>query len=308
MTEVQLTWAATVHYRRLATVAMLPLLVAVGVGGPGYLAGRPMLAALALAARRPGFGVRIRGQLSAARCVEGEEITIRRPAEPGGPAGLLGARLSLPPALLTAGTVACAHGGTGVLDTDWRGTAQRWGRWNGQIVITVTSRGGLFTGTAAVSIPEITVFPRPPSLAQLVLPPTCAPGSVIMLTGARVRAWSSPGYGRSPRVTGCGGSTGQSRAAAVHCTSTSSRPNGPPRSLRSSTRSPTPDRRGTPRWTVRYAGRLVSPVPTRGPATGSGSSRWTRRCAGSSWHRVGAVLPHRRIRAGCPRHPELRIT
>ena len=37
-------------------------------------------------------------------------------------------------------------------------------------MITVTSRGGLFTGTAAVSIPQITVFPRPPSLAQLVLP------------------------------------------------------------------------------------------------------------------------------------------
>ena len=171
MTEVQLTWVATAHYRRLATVAMLPLLAAVVLGGPGYLVlAAPMLAALALAARRPGFGVRIRVQLSADRCVEGEEITIRVRAEPGGPAGSLGARLSLPPALLTAGPVACAQGGTGVLDTEWRGTAQRWGRWNGQIVITATSRGGLFTGTAAVSIPQITVFPRPPSLAQLVLP------------------------------------------------------------------------------------------------------------------------------------------
>ncbi len=171
MTEVQLTWAATAHYRRLATVAMLPLLAAVVLGGPGYLVlAAPMLAALALAARRPGFGVRIRVQLSADRCVEGEEITIRVRAEPSGPAGALGARLALPPALLTAGPVACTQGGTGVLNTDWRGTAQRWGRWNGQIVITVTSRGGLFTGTAAVSIPQITVFPRPPSLAQLVLP------------------------------------------------------------------------------------------------------------------------------------------
>ena len=171
MTEVQLTWAATAHYRRLATVAMLPLLAAVVLGGPGYLVlAAPMLAALALAARRPGFGVRIRLQLSADRCVEGEEITIRVRAEPGGPASALGARLSLPPALLTAGPVACAQGGPGVLDTEWRGTAQRWGRWNGQIVITATSRGGLFTGTAAVSIPQITVFPRPPSLAQLVLP------------------------------------------------------------------------------------------------------------------------------------------
>ena len=172
MTELALTWAAAAHYRRLATVALLPLLAAVVLGNPGYLVlAAPMVAALALAARRPGYGARVRVQVSGDRCVEGEEIIIRVSAEPGGPAGSLAARLALPPALQAAdGPVACAQGGAGVLDTDWRVSAQRWGRWRGQVVVTATTRGGLFAGTAVVSIPEITVFPHPPSLTQLALP------------------------------------------------------------------------------------------------------------------------------------------
>ncbi len=171
MTDLPLAWAATAHYRRLATVAVLPLLAAVVLGHPGYLVlAAPVVAALALAARRPGFGARIRVQVSADRCVEGEEITIRVRAEARGPAGSLAAGLALPPALRAAGPVTRAQGGTDALGTQWRVTAQRWGRWDGQIMITATSRGGLFAGTATVSVPEITVFPRPPSLAQLVLP------------------------------------------------------------------------------------------------------------------------------------------
>ena len=38
------------------------------------------------------------------------------------------------------------------------------------MTVSVTSRGGLFTGTAAVSLPQLTVYPRPPSLSQLALP------------------------------------------------------------------------------------------------------------------------------------------
>jgi uncharacterized protein (DUF58 family) len=49
-------------------------------------------------------------------------------------------------------------------------TALRWGRWDGRILVTVRSRGGLFAGTAALGLGEITVFPRPPSLTQLALP------------------------------------------------------------------------------------------------------------------------------------------
>ena len=62
------------------------------------------------------------------------------------------------------------RGGGGALETSWKLTARRWGRWSGQVTVSVTSRGGLFTGTAAVSLPQLTVYPRPPSLSQLALP------------------------------------------------------------------------------------------------------------------------------------------
>ena len=62
------------------------------------------------------------------------------------------------------------QGGGGPVEAEWQVTAQRWGRWDGRILVTVRSRGGLFAGSAALGLGEITVFPRPPSLAQLALP------------------------------------------------------------------------------------------------------------------------------------------
>jgi uncharacterized protein (DUF58 family) len=62
------------------------------------------------------------------------------------------------------------QGGGGPVEAEWGVTAQRWGRWDGRIPVTVRSRGGLFAGSAVLGLGEITVFPRPPSLAQLALP------------------------------------------------------------------------------------------------------------------------------------------
>jgi len=172
VTEHELSWTATAHYRRLATVALLPLLAAVVLANPGYLVlAAPLVAALALAARRPGYRAQVHLEVPAARCVEGEEITLRVRAEPGGPAGSLAVRLALPAALqASAGPRDWAQGGASAIDREWRITAQRWGRWDGAVVLTVTSTGGLFAGTAVVRLPEITVFPRPPALTQLALP------------------------------------------------------------------------------------------------------------------------------------------
>ena len=196
-----LSWAPTAHYRRLASVALLPLLAAVVFGRPGYLVlAAPMVAALALAARRPRYGTQAGVRVSADRCFEGEQVVIAVNAEPGGPADSAGVRLSLPPALTVSGGPGSAgpgsggpasdrpgsggtggrgrsggpadpvQGGGGPVEAEWRVTAQRWGRWDGRILVTVRSRGGLFAGTAALNLGEITVFPRPPSLAQLALP------------------------------------------------------------------------------------------------------------------------------------------
>ncbi len=177
--EQVLTWAPTAHHRRLATVALLPLLAAVVLGRPGYLVlAAPVVAALALAGRRPRYGARVSVRSSGGRCFEGEQIVIRVTAEPGGAADSAGVRLALPPALAVGagqghggGAAGLVHGGGGSVAAEWRVTAQRWGRWDsGRVLVAVRSRGGLFAGTAVLGVGEITVFPRPPSLSQLVLP------------------------------------------------------------------------------------------------------------------------------------------
>ena len=84
-----LSWAPTAHYRRLASVALLPLLAAVVFGRPGYLVlAAPMVAALALAARRPRYGTRAGVRVSADRCFEGEQVVIARERRAGRPGGL----------------------------------------------------------------------------------------------------------------------------------------------------------------------------------------------------------------------------
>ena len=96
MTELDLTWSATVHYRRLATVGLLPLLAAVVLGYPGYLVlAAPFVAALAVAARRPGYPARVRVQMPDERCVEGEDILVQVSAEADGPAAAVAVRLAL---------------------------------------------------------------------------------------------------------------------------------------------------------------------------------------------------------------------
>ena len=85
--ELGLTWVPTSHYRRLVTVALLPLLAAVVLGHPGYLVlAAPMVAALALAASRPGYGARVSVRSSGDRCFEGEQVTVQVSARPAGPA------------------------------------------------------------------------------------------------------------------------------------------------------------------------------------------------------------------------------
>ena len=222
-----LSWAPTAHYRRLVSVALLPLLATVVLGRPGYLVlAAPMVAALAVAARRPRYGARATVGVSADRCFEGEQVMIAVKAEPDGPADSAGVQLSLPAALAVSGGpgsgadrsgrgghggsgpdrdrpgsggrggsgpdgsgpgsggpggdgtggrggpggVGPVRGGGGPAEAEWQVTAQRWGRWDGRILVTVRSRGGLFAGTAALGLGEITVFPRPPSLTQLALP------------------------------------------------------------------------------------------------------------------------------------------
>src|SRR5262249_25810513 len=115
-TEPRPAWVPTAHYRRLVTVAVLPLLAAVILGHPAYLVlAAPVVAARARAARRPGHGAGVSVKASGARCFEGEQLPIRAPAEPSGPAESVGLQLMLPPALAVSDgtTVSFVHGGGG---------------------------------------------------------------------------------------------------------------------------------------------------------------------------------------------------
>jgi uncharacterized protein (DUF58 family) len=198
-TEQEATWVATPHYRRLATVAMLPLLAAAVLGHPGYLVlAAPMVAALALAARRPGYGARISVRSSGDRCFEDEQLIIAVSTEPGGPVASASVRLVLPSAFAVSGstTAGPVQGSGGPIEATWQVTAGRWGRWDtGRILVTMRSPGGLFASTLPVSVGELTVFPRPPSLTQLALPAQLhsrigdhldrRPGQGIEFTGIR---------------------------------------------------------------------------------------------------------------------------
>jgi uncharacterized protein (DUF58 family) len=173
VTEVPLRWTPSPHLRRLATIALLPLAAAVVLGRAEFLVlAAPATAALAVAARRPGYGVRLWLSVSADRCGEGEELALTIRAQPQGQAWALSAEPRLPAALQVVGDVAeQASGDDRGIERRWVVRAARWGRWeNGQVQVTVRSRGGLFTGTAAVSVPLISVFPRLPALTQLALP------------------------------------------------------------------------------------------------------------------------------------------
>jgi uncharacterized protein (DUF58 family) len=169
--DTRLAWAPSAHYRRLATVALLPLLAAVLLGHAGYVVlAAPLVAALALAARRPGYGARVTVRRSADRCVEGEDIAVRVRAAATGPTDLVQVTLLLPPALeVTDGAAARAEGGA-TAEAACQVTPLSWGRWSGQAEVRVRSRGGLFEGSATVDLDEFTVFPRLPTLSQLALP------------------------------------------------------------------------------------------------------------------------------------------
>jgi len=192
VTDLPLTWAVSSHARRVASVALLPLLGAVLLGQPGLLAlAAPAAAALALGARRPRYGARALARVSAERCFEGEELAITVEAElagearrPGGDpaagggelAGMaavasLSARL-VPGRAFEAGAGPHVHvvAGERVI-AQWRVRALRWGRWQpGRVELAARSRGGLFTGRAVIALPAVAVFPRPPALSRLVLP------------------------------------------------------------------------------------------------------------------------------------------
>jgi uncharacterized protein (DUF58 family) len=170
-TDTELSWAPSTHYRRLATVALLPLLAAVILGHAGYLVlAAPLVAALALAARRPGYGARVSAQMPAGRCVEGDDIAVRVRVAVAGPADRVQVTLLLPAVLkVTGGAVSQAVGGPAA-EAECQVRPLTWGRWTGQVAVLVRSRGGLFEGTATVGLGELAVFPRPPTLTQLALP------------------------------------------------------------------------------------------------------------------------------------------
>jgi uncharacterized protein (DUF58 family) len=184
-------WSLSAHARRLLTLALAGLVIAVAARRPEF-AGAAAPAVLLLAgwpARRPA-AVTVSATVTARQLVEGEEAVVLARVSGQGRFRVQ-ARIAPSPAFRAG-----AHG-TGV-----HGTvrvpfqAERWGSARvGRLDIVLRDRFGLVEGHAALDLPRIETHPRPAAMTGRIvlsrLPsrlgehPSRAPGEGIEFAGVR---------------------------------------------------------------------------------------------------------------------------
>ena len=169
-------WAATPRARNLATAALLGLLAAIVTGHAALvLLAAPALGALALMPRRrPPGELAVDVALSAARCFEGEDVTvIARVRSPGGrPLDEIVIELAAaPPVTRTSGTGTQTFLQADAATARWVIRPARWGRYP-PAVVRVACRAGLggVQASALVRADPLDVFPRPARLRPRLVP------------------------------------------------------------------------------------------------------------------------------------------
>ena len=140
---LSLSWAPTAHYRRLASVALVPLLAAVVLGRPGYLV---LAAPEGGGAGARGPPPRLRRPGLACGCPPTAASRVSRSsspvnADPDGPADSAGVRLSLPPALAVSGGPA-AVAPAAVVRQRWDKRASRSGLARCRVAAARSRRSG----------------------------------------------------------------------------------------------------------------------------------------------------------------------
>lgn len=182
MASLQPHWRPTRLALRLASVAVLGLGLAIVLARPSLVAvAAPSLLALAWG----GYRLRPRqlivtGRESAARLYEGDQIDVElEVAADQGELGTVAVHAQLPGAMTVerldrTDAASSDHAGghrDGQMQT-WRVTANRWGRWTlGPWQLVLTAPGLLLRSTHNLSLPVVAVFPRPPTVQAVPLPP-----------------------------------------------------------------------------------------------------------------------------------------
>jgi len=169
MATLQPHWRPTRLALRLASVAVLGLGLAIVLASPSLVAvAAPSLLALAWG----GYRARPRrlvvtGHESGDRVYEGDRVDVDFAVTgEGADPAIVAIYPRLPPAMPTrrldpAGAV-----------ERWQVAASRWGRWTiGPWHLVVTAPGLLMRTEHDVRLPQIAVFPRPPSMPLVPLPP-----------------------------------------------------------------------------------------------------------------------------------------
>ena len=165
--EYQVSWGLSGHARRLLTLALAGLVIAVLTGRPEF-AGVAAPAVLLLATWRPGrpHSVLVRVRATARQLVEGDQaaviVTIR-----GHGSYTVQAEIKAGETF-EAGPAVRAGAGQDVLRMPFQ--AQRWGiRRIGRVEIMLRDRFWLTEGQVSVELPQLECYPRPAALRSTVV-------------------------------------------------------------------------------------------------------------------------------------------
>jgi uncharacterized protein (DUF58 family) len=163
--EVEFRWRASQLTLALATCAGVALAAAV-IGARWELIAfaAPLLGVLcSISWQRPVPKIRVHGEPDAQRCFEGDQARLTVWAT--GATESSAVELTVPAVAgmqLEALDADSRHGKHGKHGKALAATTQRWGRYPIPVVVEVSARGGLLTGTATVDVAEVIVFPLTP--------------------------------------------------------------------------------------------------------------------------------------------------
>ena len=161
--EYRVSWSLSGHARRLLTLALAGLVIAVLTGRPEF-AGVAAPAVLLLATWRPGrpASVLVRVGVTARQLVEGEQATVVVTVR-GQRGYTVQAEIKAAEAFM-ARPAARAGAGQGVLRVPFQ--AGQWGiRRIGRVEIVLRDRFWLSEGLLSLELPRVDCHPRPPSCA-----------------------------------------------------------------------------------------------------------------------------------------------
>ncbi len=172
--EIPLTWRPTAHANRLASLALLALLIPVLLGRPALvaLAAPPLCLLAAGLGERPPRRVTVQAGVDTSRCLEGEPVTVAVRVVLARPADQLDVELDPPPTVrIIDGDPRVSFAGTASGDAEWVVQPSRWGRRSlGPVRVTVRDAGRLRRAQVSCPVGDAVVLPSPAAARLTALP------------------------------------------------------------------------------------------------------------------------------------------